>query len=109
MERSANGSMPVSLQKLSWAVESAHGCATKYAGKVTIHEKRNGSTVWYGCVHIFELIGHPSAKWAYAWSVDAFIGHETQILTALHHGPICSPEDAVRATLAESEEDDESV
>jgi hypothetical protein len=72
---------------------------------VTVHEKRNGSTVWYGCVHIFDLIGHPNAQRAYAWSSDAFVGHEMKITTALQHGPVSTPEAAVRAAIAENDED----
>jgi len=96
--------MPASLRKLRWAVESAHGCVANYAGKTTVHKKRDGSTIWYGEVHVFDLIGHPKAKRCYAWSIDAFMGHELQILTALHHGPIGSPEDAVKAALEERDE-----
>jgi len=102
-DRSANCSMASSIHKLRWAVESAHRCAARYAGKVTVHEKRGGSTVWYGCVHIFHLTGHPKARRCYSWAIEGYMGHELQILTALHHGPISSPEEAVRAALADND------
>ncbi len=95
--------MPSSIRTLRWAVESAHGCAAKYIGKVTVHEKRSGSSVWYGCVHIFDLTEHPKAQRCYAWAIDGHVGHEPQIVTALHRGPISGPEEAVRAALADNE------
>jgi len=91
--------MSASFSKLKWAVEGAHNCSAKYAGKVTVHEKRNGSTRWYGLVYIFDLIGHPKANRAYVWAIDAFMGHEVQLMTALQQGRIFSPEDAIRAAL----------
>ena len=92
-----------SIRTLRWAVESAHGCAAKYIGKVTVHEKRSGSTIWYGCFHIFYLTGHPKAQRCYSWAIDGHIGHEPKIFTALHHGPISSPEEAVWAALADND------
>jgi hypothetical protein len=91
--------MSPSFRKLKWAVESAYDCSAKLAGKVTVHEKRNGSTIWYGFVYIFDLIGHPKAYRAYAWSIDAFMGHEMQLMTVLQQGQILTPEDAIRAVL----------
>ena len=95
--------MPSSIRNLKWAVETAHGCAAKYIGKVTVHEKRGGTTVWYGCVHIFDLTGHPNSHRCYSWAIEGYVGHEPQILTALHHGPISTPEEAVRAALADND------
>ena len=95
----ADMAMPATLQKLRWAVESAHGCKARFAGMVTVHEKQNGHTVWYGSVHIFDLIGHDSARQAYAWSIDAFGGNETQIVTVLRQGRVSGPEEAVKAAL----------
>jgi len=99
----ADSSMPSSLRTLKWAVERAHGCAAKFIGKVTVHEKRKGSTVWYGSVHIFDLTRHPKAQRCYAWAVEGNAGHEPQIITTLDCGPISSPEEAVRAALCENE------
>ena len=92
-------SMPATLQKLRWAVECAHGCKARFAGVARVHEKQNGRTVWYGSVHIFDLIGHDSARQAYAWSIDAFGGNETQIVTVLRQGRVSGPEEAVKAAL----------
>jgi hypothetical protein len=93
-----------SYSKLKWAVESAHNCSAKFSSKVTVHEKRNGSTRWYGIVYIFDLIGHPKAYRAYVWTIDAFMGHETQLMTVLQHGRICTPEDAIRTALDKFED-----
>jgi hypothetical protein len=93
--------MPASLDKLRWAVESAYGCKARFADVAMVHEKQNGSTVWYGSVHIFDLLGHISARQAYAWSIDAIDGSETRIVTVLQQGPILGPEEAVRAGLAD--------
>ena len=92
-----------SVRTLRWAVESAHGCLARHMGKVTVHVKRSGSTIWYGCVHNFYLKGHPTARRCYAWAIEGYVGHEPKIMTALHCGPISSPEEAVRAALAENE------
>jgi phosphopantetheine adenylyltransferase len=54
--------------------------------------------VWDGVVEVFKLLGHPKAKWVYAWA------HKTddpqnpkRYVAMLHLPPVVSPETAVRA------------
>jgi hypothetical protein len=91
--------MPDVLYTLRYAVEKAHCCKAKCAGRVTVHEKKDGCTVWYGTVHIFDLIGHDSPR-AYAWSLGYYSGDEPHVVTVLHKGTVSGPAEAVRAIMA---------
>jgi len=95
-----------SLRDIRWIVEGAHHCKAKYSAKVTVHEKRGGSTVFYGLVHIFELHGHPSASRAYAFAFGGLGNAEESIVTVLQKGAVTGPEEAVRAALAKLGEAD---
>ena len=79
------------------AIQATHGCRSERIDTVHIVETFKGETVWEGEVLIFELIGHPTATTAYAWSVDQ------QITAVLHIGPISSPLTAVRASILAGE------
>ena len=43
------------------AVESMHHCSTRLEQSVPVMETHKGTTVWEGVVHVFDLIGHPTA------------------------------------------------
>ncbi len=75
------------------AIQATHGCRSERIDTVHIVETFKGETVWEGYVLIFELIGHPTATTAYAWSVDQ------QVTAVLHEGPVDSPRAAVRAAI----------
>lgn len=94
--------MSDTLITLQDAVEKAHGCRVKCVGTVTVHEKQNGYTVWYGTVHVFDLYGHEIAPRAYAWTIISQGGEAPQIVTVLHKGVVTGPSEAVRATIAKS-------
>ena len=76
-----------------------HGCDSTHAKSVPVKETFEGQTAWEGIVEVFDLEGHPTATRCYAWS-HALEGTEIRRYVAvLHHGPIDSPENAVRAAV----------
>ena len=87
-------------RQLRWAVETQHGCKAVPIAEVTVQEKIDGSTLWYGVVTVFELHGHAKASRAYAWFYDIPGSHERQFLSALHAGPVTGPAEAIRAAIA---------
>ena len=56
-----------------------------------------GQTTWRGTVEVFDLIGHPKAKRAYAWSYRD--GNQNKTVAVLEIPPIDSPESAVKAAI----------
>lgn len=95
---SYNRMRTVAARELRWAVEQAHGCKATPITEMTIHEKRNGGTLWYGTVTTYTLDRHPVADLAYGWCYD--LPGKREFITALHAGPITGPAEAVRAALA---------
>ena len=47
---------------------------------VPVRETFDGKTVWEGVVHIFDLIGHPTATHAYALDLANRGEHEATVL-----------------------------
>jgi hypothetical protein len=88
------------IEELCDVIRRLHGVESKHVESVPVKETFQGKTVWEGIVEVFELVGHPKASRAYAWS------HETddpkkprRHVTVLHVAPITSPEAAVRAHI----------
>ena len=52
-----------------------------------------------GVVHVFDLVGHPKATRAYAWSSPIENSEKRRFFAVLHIPPIKSPLDAVRAAI----------
>lgn len=93
-----------SIHSIGEAVRHLHGCAATHVRAVEVHEQHNGSTVWRGTVHVFD-VDHPKAQRAYAWSY--VVDEKTQrrrFLAILGIPPINSPIDAVRAAIASGEQ-----
>lgn len=65
---------------------------------VRVTETFQGKTVWDGTVEVFDLIGHPTAKRAYAWAHETDQG-KTRYVAVLHEGKVDSPVAAVRAAI----------
>lgn len=63
-----------------------------------VTETFQGKTVWDGTVEVFDLIGHPTAKRAYAWAHETDQG-KTRYVAVLHEGPVDSPQNAVKAAI----------
>jgi hypothetical protein len=65
-----------------------------------VTETFDGQTVWDGEVQVFELINHPTAKRAYAWSAAVDGSDRRRFVVVLHKPPVESPQAAVRAAIA---------
>jgi hypothetical protein len=86
------------IEELRGVIRKLHGVESKHIESVPITEKFNGQTVWDGVVEVFQLIGHPKAFQAFAWSNDAD-GKKKNHVTVLQIHPIVSAQDAVRAAI----------
>jgi hypothetical protein len=86
------------IEKLREAIRRLHGVESRHVESVPIKEMFQGKTVWNGAVEVFDLIGHPKASRAYAWTHDAEGGKKCDV-TVLHVPPIDSPLAAVRASI----------
>lgn len=92
---------PAGLPALQDAIRHMHGCESRWVESVPVHEKHEGKTVWDGEVQVFDLVGHPKAKRAYAWS-HATEGTKRRFHAVLGLPPVDGPVMAVRtAVLAE--------
>jgi hypothetical protein len=83
------------------AIRHMHGCAARWVESVPVHEMHDGQTVWDGEVQVFDLVGHPKAKRAYAWSHETE-GGRRRFHAVLGLPPVDGPVMAVKtAVLAE--------
>ena len=81
------------------AIRELHGCNSSFLETVRVVETFRGETAWEGDVHIFDLIGHPTAEWCYAWSHTIEGSDRKGYVAVLHEPPIDSPEAAVKAAI----------
>lgn len=88
-----------SIDQIQMAVESQHGSKAKLVKSVAVSETFEGKPVWEGVVHVFDLVGHPKAKTAYAWSSPIDRSNKRRFFAVLHIPPITSPLAAVRAAI----------
>ena len=92
---------PAGIPALQDAIRHFEGVESRHVETVPVHEKHKGHTVWEGEVEVFELVGHPKAKRAYAWS-HATEGTRRRFHVVLQSPPVDGPVMAVRtAVLAE--------
>jgi hypothetical protein len=90
----------VYLEKLQLAVEHLHKCKAVHSVTLPVHEGSRGQTVWQGDVEVFDLTGHPKAKWAYAWShLDGKNDERTRFVAVLEIPPVESAVTAVRLQI----------
>jgi hypothetical protein len=89
----------VDAGQLKEAIETQHGGTATLVQAVPVKETFEGQTVWEGIVHVFDLVGHPKATRAYAWSSPIEGSDKRRFFAVLHMGPIKSPVDAVRAAI----------
>lgn len=90
---------PAGPDALRDAIRHLHGCESTWLESVPVTEMFRGETVWDGEVQIFELVKHPTAKHAYAWSY-ASEGTKRKFVAVLHAGPVTDAVTAVRASIA---------
>jgi predicted transcriptional regulator len=87
------------IDELREVIRRLHGVDAKHVESVPVKETFQGRTVWDGVVEVFELIGHPRARRAYAWSHDA--DGKKRHVTVLHMDKVTSPILAVRAAIVQ--------
>lgn len=90
------------IDNLKKAVELAAECTARHSRSELVVETFQGQLVWEGMVEVFDLIGHPKAKRAYAWAYPD--GDETRFATALEIPPVVSAQTAVRAAIVSGEQ-----
>jgi len=66
---------------------------------VPVRETFQGEVVWEGVVHVFDLVEHPTATRAYAWSSPIEGSEKRRFFAVLHIDRINSPIEAVRAAI----------
>lgn len=86
------------IQKVKQAVELAHGGRADYLYAVPVHDKRDGTTFWFGRVYVFDLQQGDSVKTLYAWFEVLDTG-PARFYTALGSERIDSPAAAIRLTM----------
>jgi hypothetical protein len=88
------------IEELRNVIRRLHSVESRHVASIPIKETFGGSTVWDGCVEVFELIGHPTATKLYAWSHSTDdADNPTRHVTVLHNDLITSPLLAVRAAF----------
>src|SRR6266852_5017107 len=85
--------------ELKRAVENMHHCSAHLVQSVPIREKFERKVVWDGVIHVFDLVGHPTATRAYAWSSPIEGSTKRRFFAVLHTERINSPVEAVRAAI----------
>ena len=93
--------MATHIEELKDVIRKLHGVEATHRESVNVKEVFNGETVWEGIVEVFDLIGHPKASVAYAWTNKTDDPDNPHHVTVLHLGPIKSAVDAVRAAIVE--------
>ena len=64
----------------------------------TFYRKFSAVAAWEGIVEVFELVGHQTAKRAYAWMYRD--GAQNKTMTVLGVLPVDSPHNAVKIAIA---------
>ena len=88
----------VLVYRMQFALELAHSAKAKYLYAVPVHERKNGTTIWYGRVYLFALEQQGLTKQIYAWYEDV-TGGPTLFHSVFREGPVDSPDSAVRVAL----------
>lgn len=88
----------VLIEEHQKAVEHLHGCRAVFVEAVEVREEHGGQVAWEGAVKVFDLIGHPKAKRAYAWFVPTTEA-KRRFVAVLGLPPVGSATMAVRATI----------
>jgi hypothetical protein len=95
---------PADIPALQDAIRRLHSCEAIHVTSVPVNDTHDGKTVWEGEVEVFQLVGHPTAARAYAWS-EATTGTQRRFFTVLHGLLVDSPEKAVHASIFADVED----
>jgi hypothetical protein len=86
------------ITKLKDAIRATYGCESLHVESVPVKGIFEGKTAWQGTVEVFDLIGHPKAKRAYAWTYRD--GDQDKTFAVLEIPPVDSPQSAVKVAIA---------
>jgi len=86
------------LTALQEKIRQLHGCQAHHVKTVRVEKDFRGSDKWTCDVELFELLGHPTAKRCYAWSLMDDIGLR-EVAVVLELPPVTSAESAVRTEI----------
>jgi len=89
---------PKEITELKDAIRATHGCESLHVESVPVKEVFEGQAAWEGKVEVFDLVGHPEAKRAYAWTHRD--GDENKTVVVLQIPPVDSPQSAVKVVIA---------
>ena len=88
------------LDELRDVIRRVHGAEATHVESVPVKEMFQGTTVWEGVVEVFDLVDHPTAMRAYAWSHGTDDpANPKRLVTVLHLHPIKSAQDAVKVAI----------
>ena len=86
------------ITQLKNAIRATHGCESLHVKSVPVVEQFEGKIAWKGRVEVFDLVGHPQAKRAYAWTYRD--GDQNKTVAVLELPPVDSPQIAVKVAIA---------
>ena len=86
------------ITKLKDAIRATHGCESLHVESVPVVEQFENEIAWQGTVEVFDLVGHPEAKRAYAWTYRD--GDQDKTVAVLEIPPVDSAKTAVKVTIA---------
>lgn len=90
------------IMELQDVIRRLHGVESRHVESVPIKETFQGKTVWDGIVEVFDLIDHPKAPRAYAWTHETDDPKKPQRhVTVLHIAPVTSAAAAVKAAIVQ--------
>ena len=89
---------PKEITELKDAIRATHGRESLHVESIPVKEVFEDQTAWEGTVEVFDLVGHPEAKRAYAWRHRD--GDENKTVVVLQIPPVDSPQSAVKVAIA---------
>jgi len=88
------------ITALQYAIWRMHGAESVHVQTVYVFERLQGETVWDGDVEVFDLVNHPNAKRAYAWThIEGPNEDQTRFVAVLEIAPIIDAKTAVKASI----------
>ena len=88
---------------LQTAISDLHGCDSVWVREIEVVDMHEGTPAWSGAVQLFALHGHAKADRCYAWSEPVEGATRRRFFAVLHHNPVFSASDAVRASIVQRE------
>lgn len=88
------------IERLKQVIFHLHKADSIHLESVPVHEVFRGQTVWQGVVEVFELVRHPKATRAYAWSHRSGQNDSGErFVVVLGLPPVNSPVAAVKVAI----------